>query len=257
MVICHGFPPGRDGGRLSARSFPELADRIATELGWVVLVICFRGCGESEGDFSMGGWLADLPRPRPTTCTTSRTSTRCGWPASAPAARWPSARRPTTSGCGAWPPWARRPTSTTGPSHPRRLLLHARDVGIIRSPSFPQSFDAWSRELREIRAVAAAPRLRPAAAARAARIRRRVGAGVRRPGAGRCPRRRRPARHRRRRPPAAPRPPGGGGAARAGSTASATRPPAPTRSASPSRLDRSLERPVSRPCPCRRPSWPS
>ncbi len=23
-------------------------------------------------------------------------------------------------------------------SHPRRLLLHARDVGIIRSPSFPE-----------------------------------------------------------------------------------------------------------------------
>ncbi len=59
VVLYHGFPPGRGSGRLSARSFPELADRIATELGWVVLVITFRGCGDSEGDFSLGGWLAD------------------------------------------------------------------------------------------------------------------------------------------------------------------------------------------------------
>src|SRR4029079_6867398 len=59
VVLCHGFPPGRSDGRLSARSFPELADRIATELGWVILVICCRGCGDSEGDFSMGGWLSD------------------------------------------------------------------------------------------------------------------------------------------------------------------------------------------------------
>ena len=25
-----------------------------------MLVICFRGCGDSEGDFSLGGWLDDL-----------------------------------------------------------------------------------------------------------------------------------------------------------------------------------------------------
>ena len=60
LVICHGFPPLRGGGRLSAKSFPELADRIATELGWFVLVFTFRGCGDSAGDFSLGGWLDDL-----------------------------------------------------------------------------------------------------------------------------------------------------------------------------------------------------
>ena len=45
--------------------------------------------------------------------------------------------------------------------HPRRLLLHARDVGIITTAGFPSAFDGWSRELKEIRAVAGAPRLRP------------------------------------------------------------------------------------------------
>ena len=46
-------------------------------------------------------------------------------------------------------------------SHPRRLLEHAREVGMIAEPTFPTSFDAWSRELRDLRAVAAAPELAP------------------------------------------------------------------------------------------------
>ncbi|HJR24779.1 MAG TPA: alpha/beta hydrolase, partial [Acidimicrobiales bacterium] len=37
----------------------------------------------------------------------------------------------------------------------------ARDVGMVDDPLFPSSFDAWSRELRELRAVACAPRLAP------------------------------------------------------------------------------------------------
>ena len=56
LVISHGFPHMQEGGRLSAMSFPELAERIATEMGWMVLVYTFRGCGDSEGDFSLLGW---------------------------------------------------------------------------------------------------------------------------------------------------------------------------------------------------------
>ena len=55
-MICHGFPHLRGGGRLSAKSFPELADRIATELGWFVLVFTFRGCGDSAGEYA---WVFD------------------------------------------------------------------------------------------------------------------------------------------------------------------------------------------------------
>ena len=32
-------------------------------------------------------------------------------------------------------------------SHPRRLLDHGREVGVITDPAFPASLDAWSREL--------------------------------------------------------------------------------------------------------------
>ena len=47
---------------------------------------------------------------------------------------------------------------------PRRLLEHAREVGMIREPTFPAAFDAWSRELRDLRAVADAPEPGPASA---------------------------------------------------------------------------------------------
>jgi len=160
LVIGHGFPNGRGGGRLSAKSFPELADRIATELGWAVLVVCFRGCAESEGDFSLGGWLEDLRAASDylhqaddvggvwmAGFGTGGALTVCA------AATDPRVRGVAAMGAPAdFDDWA---------SHPRRLLLHAREVGIIRSSSFPPAFDAWSRQLREIRAVAAAPQLYP------------------------------------------------------------------------------------------------
>ena len=160
LVIAHGFPLGRDGGRLSARSFPELADRIATELGWVVLVVTLRGCGDSEGNFSMGGWRDDLAGAVAYLHDLDDVDAvwMAGFGTGGALAICAAADDERVQGVAAlgspadFDDWS---------SHPRRLLLHARDVGIIRSPSFPESFDQWSRELREIRAVAAAPRLRP------------------------------------------------------------------------------------------------
>ena len=33
---------------------------MANELGWVAMTFTFRGCGTSEGDFSLQGWVDDL-----------------------------------------------------------------------------------------------------------------------------------------------------------------------------------------------------
>ena len=43
--------------------------------------------------------------------------------------------------------------------HPRRLLLHARQVGVIRDPDFPEAFDSWSAELKQVRPLASVSRL--------------------------------------------------------------------------------------------------
>src|SRR4051812_15646877 len=60
FVLCHGFPVGPLDARQSAGTFPELVDRIANELGFVAMTFTFRGCGQSEGDFSLAGWQRDL-----------------------------------------------------------------------------------------------------------------------------------------------------------------------------------------------------
>jgi putative redox protein len=141
-------------------SFPELADRIAGELGWAVLVVCLRGCGESDGDFSMAGWLADLSAAAGFLSGVDDVGGvwMAGFGTGGALTVCAAAADPTVRGVAAmgapadFDDWA---------NHPRRLLLHARDVGMIRSTSFPPNFDSWARELRSIRAVAAAPRLNP------------------------------------------------------------------------------------------------
>ena len=60
VILCHGFPIGPLDARQSAVTFPQLMDRVANDLGWAALTFTFRGCGESDGDFSMQGWVDDL-----------------------------------------------------------------------------------------------------------------------------------------------------------------------------------------------------
>jgi putative redox protein len=158
VVLCHGFPLGRGAARVSALSFPELADRIAAEMGWAALAFNLRGSGDSEGNFSLGAWRRDLSaavahlRSQPQIGGVWIIGFGTGGAlAIAAAALDPEIRGVAAVSAPAdFDDWA---------SHPRRLLQHARDVGIIRDQAFPPSFDRWARELREVRAVDLIPQL--------------------------------------------------------------------------------------------------
>jgi uncharacterized protein len=160
LLLCHGFPAMRGAGNRSARSFPELADRIATELGWFVMVITLRGCGESGGDFSLGGWLDDVKAGAEHLRGIEgvREVWAAGFGTGGALAICAAVSDDEIRGVAAmgtpadFDDWA---------SHPRRLLQHARDAGIIHSANYPSSFDAWAREIRDVRAVACAPQLAP------------------------------------------------------------------------------------------------
>ncbi|MGH9138472.1 MAG: alpha/beta hydrolase family protein [Acidimicrobiales bacterium] len=160
VVVSHGFPSATIGARAAAASYPELADRVANELGWVVLVPAFRGAADSEGHFSLGGWLEDL-----------LSAVDHLHREAAPGGVWlvgfgtggalsicAAARDPEIRGVAAlaapadFDDWAHQP---------RRLLDHARSIGLIRDPAFPPSFDRWARQLREVRAVQCMPQVRP------------------------------------------------------------------------------------------------
>ena len=60
LLLCHGLPLNRDGGRIASLQLPELGERIAVESEWAVGVASLRSVGESPGVFSASGWIEDL-----------------------------------------------------------------------------------------------------------------------------------------------------------------------------------------------------
>lgn len=160
IVLCHGFPSGSGGAATSARTYPELADRISRDVGWSALAFTFRGAGESTGSFSLGGWLDDVRTAVDHMLALSGVTGVwvAGFGTGGALAICAAADDPRIRGVAAlaapadFDDWARAP---------RRLLQHARDIGLIRDPDFPPNPEAWARELRAIRPVASVSRVRP------------------------------------------------------------------------------------------------
>lgn len=160
FIFCHGFPVGPLDARQSGGTFPELMDRISHEMGWAAMTFTFRGCGNSEGDFSLRGWGEDLraaidhfvAATGVTGIWLGGTSTG-GSLAVCVAAGDERVKGVAALGARAdFDDWA---------SQPRRFLDHARDVGAVRDPTFPPVFERWARELRAYRPLSAARRLAP------------------------------------------------------------------------------------------------
>jgi putative redox protein len=162
LVVSHGFPQSPGSASLDNRLFPELAERIATEMGWAVLTFSFRGCGSSSGNFSLDGWLTDVESAARHLGDVRELSGLwlAGFGTGGALSICAGARLPGVLGVAAmgapadFDDWA---------GHPRRLLQHSRDLGVIRDQTFPPAADAWGRELREIRAIAAVGQLAPRA----------------------------------------------------------------------------------------------
>jgi putative redox protein len=160
VVLAHGYPTDEHATTHAAAALPELGDRIASEMGWLALAVGFRGCAGSEGSFSLRGWLDDLlaavehlRATQPVTGVWLAGFGTGGALAICAAAEDPEVRGVAALGAPAdFDDWA---------SHPRRLLEHARDVGMIDDPLFPPSVEAWGRELRDLRPVACAAQVAP------------------------------------------------------------------------------------------------
>jgi putative redox protein len=162
VVLCHGFPTGPRGAVGAAATFPELADRIAREVGHVALAFNCRGTGGSDGDFSVGGWLEDIRgavselETRPDVTGVRLVGIGEGGTLAISAAATDERVRgvATLAAPASLAEWARE----TG-----RLLDEARRIGMVRTPGFPESMSAWAREVAEVDGIAAARRLPPRA----------------------------------------------------------------------------------------------
>jgi pimeloyl-ACP methyl ester carboxylesterase len=160
VVIAHGYPSDLLAASAAPAALPELADRIGAEMGWLAMALAFRGCGESEGSFSLRGWLDDLLAAVDHLRGTEQVSGvwLAGFGTGGALSVCAAAQRPEIRGVAAlgapadFDDWA---------SHPRRLVEHSREVGMITDPGFPADPEAWARELRDLRAVEFAPKLSP------------------------------------------------------------------------------------------------
>lgn len=159
LVLCHGFPTRGRESEQSGKSFPELAERVAEELGWAVLTMNFRGCGAAEGDFSLAGWRDDVGAAVRHLAGLGVSGVWvAGFGTGGSLAVCVGAQDPQVRGVAAlatpasFEDWARQP---------RQLLLHSRNVHVVKDPDFPRDFERWAAELREVQPVAAAAALAP------------------------------------------------------------------------------------------------
>jgi len=160
LILCHGFPIGPLDARQSAGTFPQLIDRIANEVGYASLTFTFRGCGASEGDFSLQGWVDDLRAAVDHLVKVGNVDGvwLVGTNTGASIALCVAADDPRVVGCASL---SGRADFDDWAEQPRRFLEHAREIGAIRRAGFPPNFDEWTRELRRFRPIDAARRFAP------------------------------------------------------------------------------------------------
>ncbi len=159
LVLSHGFPRGPGAAAICGRSYPDLAERLACETGWSVLTFNHRGTGESDGQFSLLGWLADL---RAATDYALAEGASAVWAAGAgtggtlalcDAAGDGRVRGVATLGAPAdFDSWAEDPAA---------FLDQARSTGAISDADYPADFKAWADELSSVRPLAAAAAISP------------------------------------------------------------------------------------------------
>ena len=150
LLLCHGFPSKQRPG-VPSRSYEQFAERVAEEQGWVVLAVSLRGCGQSECQFSMTGWLDDVARSvRRLRDEGSQQIWLVGSTTGGSLAIMAAAQDPEIRGVAAMAP---RADFDDWAAHPRRFLQHCRDVGVIDDDDYPDSMNRWSDELQQNRAI--------------------------------------------------------------------------------------------------------
>ncbi len=160
LVLCHGFPAEPTGARLAGHTYPQLAERIAADAGWVVLTFNLRGTGDSQGDFSMAGWLTDVKAAIAHLLVAGGVQAvwLCGFSLGGSLCLCAAGEDPEVRGVAVFSApadfieWA---------VEPRRLLDRARTVGVVHRAEFPADFEAWARELRDIRPLSLIGKIPP------------------------------------------------------------------------------------------------
>jgi putative redox protein len=160
VVLLHDFPVEHDSAGRTGRSFPVLADRLASESGWRVVAGCLRGIGLSGGDFSLCGWLDDLGVlvGHAAELAAGGGVWIVGFGVTGSLALCLAAEDGRVRGvaCMGSPAtfadWGLDPTA---------MLVAARQVGVVRSEAFPANLASWAREFGTLHPVQSAALMAP------------------------------------------------------------------------------------------------
>ncbi len=150
-VLCHGIPSGEPVS--GDPGYPALAMRFAMA-GCAAAYFNFRGTGLSQGDFSLGGWVADLEavlgeaeaaRGAFEGCDPRRVALM-GFSGGGAVSIVCAARRRGLAGVAAVSSHAdfSRLLPREGMA---AFIAHAREIGIIRDPRFPADEEGYYREM--------------------------------------------------------------------------------------------------------------
>lgn len=157
VLLCHDLPRPQGAAADIALTYPALADRLARETGWQVVTAALRGAGESAGDFSALGWLDDLRFLAENEVPEDSTRVVVGFGFGGVLALHLAAGDERVAGvaCLGTPAEASELTGDT-----QTLLARCRRTGVIKSPGFPASVEAWEKELSVLHPAEDAARLK-------------------------------------------------------------------------------------------------
>ncbi len=160
VVLCPGFPSEANGGSRAAERIYPLADRIAQNMEWAALVLNYRGCGDSEGNFALDGWTDDIRSA--VDYLNGLDQVEGVWLAgfgiggalAADEAKGDLRVRGVAT-MGASVDFAHWGLDASG------IVEYARSLGIISTPGFPDSLDSWAKAAGSMRVDRCAAEIAP------------------------------------------------------------------------------------------------
>lgn len=153
VVLCHGIPLSRPNP--DDPGYPALAGRLA-DGGYATLFVNLRGTGDSEGNFCMGGWYADLTEvmryAREELSGQFDGLYLAGFSAGGALSIIYAAERGAIHGIAAFAAPARL-TAVFPQGYCLSFIEVAREVGIIKELHFPPSPDWFYEDIEEHEAI--------------------------------------------------------------------------------------------------------
>jgi uncharacterized protein len=155
VVISHGFPEDKGPRGFVPANLLALSERLASQSGWRVVACCLRGVGQSDGDFSVGGWLEDLGAVVDTASASVPNGSTwiVGLGLTGSLAICLAASDPKVKGVASL---AAPATFSDWFTNPSAALAYAREMDVISSPAAAIDAAVWARPIAGLDPLASA-----------------------------------------------------------------------------------------------------